>query len=123
MSTHGSKHQTTDNCFGCSVDVGGGPTSLRRNDNAVLRISDINDRMKAVQERKEDDDDDDDEVVHIIIFGDSAYRRRSHITSYLKKNDDVIDDYRIWNGAMKRRFSIDKKKTVEQNRVSNNAQF
>jgi len=50
-SVHGLKHQTVDNAFGCTVDTIG-PTSLRRNDNTLLRLSNINDRMKESNFKK-----------------------------------------------------------------------
>ena len=51
-------------CMGVIVDMCG-PTSLRRNDLAVLRMSDINERMANLQINK---------PVQYIIFGDSAYK-------------------------------------------------
>lgn len=47
-SIHGMKHQTVDNAFGMTEDICG-PTSLRRNDLAVLRISDINGRFQTLR--------------------------------------------------------------------------
>jgi hypothetical protein len=47
-SITGLKHQTVDNAYGLTVDLAG-PVTLRRNDLRVLRDSNINDRMAAVQ--------------------------------------------------------------------------
>ena len=55
-SVHVLKHQTTDIAFGCTVDMIG-PTSLRRNDNTLLRLSNINDRMGELQEDEEEEED------------------------------------------------------------------
>jgi hypothetical protein len=96
-SVHGLKHQTVDNAYGMTVDMCG-PTSLRRNDLAVLRNSDINDRMANIQE---------DEEMQYTIFGDSAYKRQSHLSSYFRQVD-AIKDFRRWNSAMKKvRISIE----------------
>jgi len=96
-SIHGMKHQTVDNAFGMTEDICG-PTSLRRNDLAVLRISDINGRFQTLQAGHER---------QYIIFGDSAYKRRSHITTYGKYQGmgrEVIQ----WNKSMKHvRISIE----------------
>jgi hypothetical protein len=96
-SVHGLKHQTVNNAYGFTVDMCG-PTSLRRNDLAVLALSDINNRMAAVQEGDE---------VQLIIFGDSAYHRQSHISSYLVA-EDGIENYLRYNGGLKKvRISIE----------------
>jgi hypothetical protein len=71
-SVHGLKHQTVDCAYGLTIDIYG-PTSLRRNDLTLLRNSNINDRIAALQV---------DSPNQLIIFGDSAYKRQSHITSY-----------------------------------------
>lgn len=81
-SIHGLKHQTVDNDFGFTVDMFG-PTSLRRNDLVLLRESDINNRLAAVKVN---------DIVQFITFGDSAYKRRSHLTSYVvAPPDDILD--------------------------------
>ena len=87
-SVHGLKHQTVNNAYGFTIDICG-PTSLRRNDLQVLRDSDINNRMAALQV---------EDLFQFIIFGDSAYRRQSHIMSYLK-DEDEIENFRRWNSA------------------------
>ena len=83
-SVHGLKHQ----CLWFYYL----PTSLRRNDLAVLRDSNINQRMAELQA---DDDTD------YIIFGDSAYKRMTHIMSYLAAGDN-IHNHHLWNRALKK---------------------
>jgi hypothetical protein len=100
-SLNGLKHQTVDNAFGCTCDMTG-PTSLRRNDLTLLRISDINDRLHALHAN---------DPIDYIIFGDSAYKRRSNITSYVSAaaGEVAIDPlFKAWNKAMKTvRISIE----------------
>eukprot|EP00428_Durinskia_dybowskii_P083419 CAMPEP_0170448640 /NCGR_PEP_ID=MMETSP0117_2-20130122/50821_1 /TAXON_ID=400756 /ORGANISM="Durinskia baltica, Strain CSIRO CS-38" /LENGTH=177 /DNA_ID=CAMNT_0010709833 /DNA_START=158 /DNA_END=688 /DNA_ORIENTATION=+ len=84
-SVHGLKHQTVNNAFGFTVDIAG-PTSLRRNDLQVLRSSEINERMAALQELND---------IQYIIFGDSAYKRLSHLMSYLNADEDIAN-YHAW---------------------------
>ena len=92
---NGLKHQTVDNAHGFTVDMYG-PTSLRKNDLTLLRLSNINDRMAEVQWQSDH---------QYMIFGDSAYKRRSHITSYYVESDELIAR---WNRRMKRvRISIE----------------
>jgi hypothetical protein len=67
-SLNGLKHQTVDNAYGFTVDMFG-PTSLRRNDLTLLRLSNINDRQAKLQRGSED---------QFMTFGDSAYKRRSY---------------------------------------------
>ena len=96
-SVHGFKHQTVNNPYGFTIDMHG-PTSLRRNDLAVLRMSDINQRMANLQAM---------EPIQYIIFGDSAYKLRSHIMSYIAAGDH-IEGYQQWNLSAKRvRISIE----------------
>ena len=96
-SIHGMKHQTVDNAYGMTEDICG-PTSLRRNDLAVLRRSNINDRFAALQHSGD---------IQYIIFGDSAYKKKSHITSY-KKFQDMNRSQVHWNKSMKHvRISIE----------------
>lgn len=66
-SVHGLKHQTVNNAYGFTVDMCG-PTTLRRNDLAVLRMSNINERFRDLQLGA---------LIQYIIFGDSAYKRQS----------------------------------------------
>ena len=102
-STHGLKHQTVNNAYGCVVDIEG-PWTLRRNDMTLLRISEINDRMRDLQVG---------EPTQCIIFGDSAYKVLSHLSTYL--NDAQVipgvlaPEYRAaYNSSMKRtRISIE----------------
>lgn len=99
-SIHGLKHQTIDNAFGMTVDMAG-PTTLRRNDNSVLRMSNINTRMADIQV-------DEPLESQYIIMGDSAYNKQSHITSYHKAVDLIPEYRRQCNLAMKRvRISIE----------------
>lgn len=90
-SIHGLKHQTVDNAFGMTIDMCG-PTSLRHNDLYVLRQSQVNERMMALQLAY---------VIQYTIFGDSAYHTRSHIGSYLHAVQN-IEDWQRWNGKMKK---------------------
>ena len=40
-------------------------------------------------------------------MGDSAYKKKSHITSY-HRADELIEDFKAWNNAMKKvRISIE----------------
>ena len=71
-SINGLKHQTVDSAHGITVDIHG-PTSVRRNDLNLLRDSDINDRLCV--------------LCLYYIFGDSAYKKRSNMTSYLKRHE------------------------------------
>ena len=71
-SIHGLKHQTVDNALGMTVDMYG-PALLHRNNLALLRDSNINNRFRMLQL---------DSPTQCIIFGDSAYVRQSHIMSY-----------------------------------------
>ena len=85
-SVHGLKYQTIDNAFGLTVDMAG-PTSLRRNDMQLLRVvSNLNRRFRDVQLG---------ELILYIIMGDSAYVKRSHITSY-RNALDLIPGARIY---------------------------
>jgi hypothetical protein len=88
-SIHGLKHQTVDNAFGFTVDMHG-PASLRRNDLALLRTSNINERMAFVQMEN---------LVQYFMFGDSAYHWQTHLRSYREVNNPVegLDDFRMWN--------------------------
>ncbi|KAJ1415849.1 hypothetical protein B484DRAFT_401334, partial [Ochromonadaceae sp. CCMP2298] len=91
-SVHGLKHQTVDNAYGMTVDMCG-PTALRRNDLALFRISNINQRMADVQTGN---------PWQYVIFGDSAYMTNlSHCRSYFK-NQELVEDCKRWNTAMKR---------------------
>lgn len=76
-SIHGLKHQTVDAAHGLTVDMYG-PTSLRRNDLLLLNQSRINERMDTMTT---------DEGLPLMIFGDSAYKHREHITSYINLED------------------------------------
>ncbi len=94
---HGLKHQTLDNAYGMTMDMCG-PESLRRNDLALLRVSNINNRLQIVQNNA---------PVQYIAMGDSAYKKNTHITSY-HKNEERIDGSKEWNRKMKSvRISIE----------------
>ena len=90
-SINGLKHQTVDDAYGFTVDCYG-PTSLRRNDLVLLRNSDINDRFARLQLQSEDD---------YVIFGDSAYKRQSHIRSYFLAAEEV-EQGQVYNRRMKK---------------------
>ena len=99
-SNNGLKHQTVDIAHGFTVDMCG-PASLRRNDLVLLRDSAINDRISLLQEKAPE---------QFIIFGDTAYKRRSHITSYvIQNNDQDLQAFFVsWNRCMKEvRISIE----------------
>lgn len=96
-SCNGLKHQTVDDAFGFTCDCYG-PTSLRRNDLTLLRLSDINDTFTILQLESD---------IDYIIFGDSAYKRQSHIRSYFSVTEEVPDSA-LFNRRMKRlRISIE----------------
>ena len=96
-SIHGLKHQTVDNAFGFTEDMFG-PCSLRHNDLILLRESDINMKFKRMQTG---------ELNQYIIFGDSAYGKDTHLSSYHQR-DHLIEDHIKWNKAMKHvRISIE----------------
>lgn len=98
-SMNGLKHQTVDDAYGFTVDCFG-PTSLRRNDLALLRESDINDTFARLQLASNTD---------YVIFGDSAYKRQSHIRSYFSAQEEDEEGTRMqWNRHVKRlRISIE----------------
>ena len=50
-----------------------GPTTLRRNDSALLQESRINERFRSMQVGSS---------TQFVVFRDSAYIRQSHIMSY-----------------------------------------
>jgi hypothetical protein len=96
-SMNGLKHQTVDDAYGFTADIFG-PTSLRRNDLTLLRESEINLTFARLQLQSD---------VDYIIFGDSAYKRQSHIRSYFSEAENVAGGQR-WNRHMKRlRISIE----------------
>jgi hypothetical protein len=96
-SIHGLKHQTINDAFGICPDMEG-PTSLRRNDLTLLRLSRIVDRFQEEQQGN---------ILQYIMMGDSAYKKKSHITSY-HRADELIEDFKAWNNAMKKvRISIE----------------
>jgi hypothetical protein len=90
-SIHGLKHQTVDNAYGVTVDICG-PTSLRRNDLAVLRVSNINGRMAELQRDLE-------APLQSQMFGDSIYLEQSHLKTYFHAADI---EQRRWNSALKK---------------------
>ncbi|KAJ1416178.1 hypothetical protein B484DRAFT_401266 [Ochromonadaceae sp. CCMP2298] len=95
---HGLKHQTVDNAYGFTVDMAG-PTSLRRSDLNILGVSNIRDRIGAVQAG---------DSFPVIIFGNSAYKvPRPYMRSYFQLAEQV-EDYVEWNRRMKTvRISIE----------------
>ena len=96
-SINGLKHQTVDDAYGFTIDCYG-PTSLRRNDLALLRNSDINDRFARLQLQSEDD---------YVIFGDLAYKRQSHLRSYFSAAE-AVEQGEVFNRRMKKlRISIE----------------
>ena len=96
-SIHGIKHQSVDNAWGITEDLHG-PASVRRNDLALLRLSNINNRFAQEQVN---------ELHQYIMMGDSAYNKDTHLTSYHKHNH-MIDNYIKWNKSMKHvRISIE----------------
>jgi hypothetical protein len=96
-SLHGLKHQTVDNAYGLTEDIAG-PVSLRNHDIDVCNNSMINDRFAEIQLGQED---------QYIIFGDSAYLKESHMSSYHKERL-MLMYFKRWNKAMKHvRISIE----------------
>lgn len=89
-SIHGLKHQTVDIAHGITIDIHG-PMSLRRNDLTLLRESKVVDRVQAIQLGDEH---------QYVIFGDSAYKKQSHLTSYFK-DDTQIEEHVEWNKKLK----------------------
>jgi hypothetical protein len=91
------KHQTVDIAHGIAIDMHE-PMSLRRNDLTLLRESKIVDRLQAIQLGDEN---------QYVLFGDSAYKKQSHLTSYFK-DDTQIEDHVEWNKRLKHvRISIE----------------
>jgi hypothetical protein len=96
-SMNGLKHQTVDDAYGFTMDCFG-PASLRRNDLTLLRESDVNDTFARIQLNS---------VIDYIIFGDSAYKRQSHLRSYFSAAEEIVDGA-LFNRRMKRlRISIE----------------
>jgi hypothetical protein len=91
------KHQTVDIAHGITIDMHG-PMSLRRNDLTVLRESKIVYRLQAIQLGHEN---------QYVLFGNSAYKKQSHLTSYFK-DDTQIEEHAEWNKRLKHvRISIE----------------
>ena len=88
-SIHGLKHQTVDIAHGLTIDICG-PLSLRRNDLTLLRQSNIVERIKQLQVGASN---------QYVIFGDSAYKKMSHLRSYFSV--DEFPDFVIWNQKLK----------------------
>ena len=97
-SVFGLKTQTVDNAFGMTVDMYG-PVSLRRNDLALFRDSEINDCFAELQTGN---------PVQCRIFGDSAYKTpMSHVNTYLSRSD-MPNAAKLYNYALKSvRISIE----------------
>jgi len=70
-SIHGLKHQTVDNAFGFTMDMFG-PTTVRRNDLALLRTSMLEQRLDALFVN---------DVNKFKVYGDSIYPHLTYITS------------------------------------------
>lgn len=93
-----------NNAYGCVVDCEG-PWTLRRNDLALLRISNINERFRELQEDLAPED-------QTVTFGDSAYKVQSHIRTYLSEaevtGERAVEYRRSFNGCSKKiRISIE----------------
>ena len=93
-----------NNAYGCVVDCEG-PWTLRRNDLALLRISNINERFRELQEDLAPED-------QTVTFGDSAYKKQSHIRTYLSEGEVVgaraVEYRKAFNGCSKKiRISIE----------------
>ena len=96
-SIHGLKHQTCDIAHGFTIDMYG-PTSLRRNDLTLLRLSNLNDRMAAVQVGS---------PIQCIGFGDSIYPLRSHLRTYWSADPIPPREERANHGYKSVRISIE----------------
>ena len=89
-SIHGLKHQTVDNAFGFTKHLYG-PSSVRW---YLLQDSKINNKFRDIQQGNNK---------QYIIFGDSAYGRDTHFTTY-----NTVEDLLTWNKCMKHvRISIE----------------
>jgi len=96
-SIHGLKHQTVDNAFGFTEDMYG-PSTLRLHDLTLFFESDINGKFTRMQEGESN---------QFIIFGDSAYPKETHVTSYCALRNPTFDNVK-WNKTMKHvRISIE----------------
>ena len=83
-SIHGLKHQTVDIAHGFTIDMYG-PTSVRRNDQRLLGLSRINERMEAMQARGEP----------VTGYGDSIYPHLSCMRScwrVLGAGEEALDE-------------------------------
>jgi len=96
-SIHGLKHQTCDVAHGFTIDMYG-PTSLRRNDLTLLRLSNLNGRMASIQEGN---------PVQCIGFGDSIYPFRSHLRTYWSADPVPPREARANHGYKSVRISIE----------------
>jgi hypothetical protein len=86
--------------MGLTMDMFG-PTSLRRNDMHLYRLSNINNRIHAENERVSNNCE-----YEYCGFGDSAYRGDSNFRSYLLADNNA--DFGRWNTRMKKvRISIE----------------
>lgn len=68
---HGLKHQTVDIAYGMTIDIYG-PQSLRRSDLQLLAQSDINRRLRDLQENA---------PIQLRLLGDKIYPWLSHLRS------------------------------------------
>ena len=80
-SKNGLNHRTVDNACGFTEDIFC-PTFIRRNDSLILGESRINARFMEEQAGLED---------QFVIFGDSAYKKDSHMSSYHTQNNMIAD--------------------------------
>ena len=62
-SIHGLKHQTIDSAFGFTIHI---PKTVRNNDLAMLRKSDVNNSFRDLQS--------DSNYIQCRIYGESAYK-------------------------------------------------
>ena len=82
------KHQTMDNAFGMTMDLYD-PYSLRKNDLKLLTFSNINGRLRDLQEGAPE---------QLTMCGNSIYPRLSHLKSSLRRGGDTKERISIeWN--------------------------
>ena len=88
--TDGSRNINSWIMLGFTEDIYG-PTSLIHHDLNLLYNSMINNRFKTLQQGNVD---------QYIVFGDSAYPKESHLTTY-KERREANNEHVNWIKAMK----------------------
>ena len=86
-SVHGFKHHTVDNAFGMTMDLIG-PYFLRKNDLKLLTFSNINGRLRYLQEGAPEQ--------LLTMCGNSIYPRLSHLKSSLRREGKNLHWMELW---------------------------